>query len=113
MEWSKGKRRTKEQSAGVAWDKFHNTPIYATGLQYIDRAYFRTSIPIVSFKNYHIISTKTKHIIASLTMRTKQKESNESHEFAISLDKVQNFSKLDRLLLVIRAYLGIHFPLIL
>ena len=36
-------------------------------------------------------------------MRTKQKESIESHEFAISLDKVQNLSKLDRLLLVIRA----------
>ena len=107
MEWSKGKRRTIKQSAAVAWDKFHNTPIYATGLQYspsfIDRAYFRTSISIVSFKNYHIISTKTKHIIASLTMRTKQKESIESHELAISLDKVQNLSKLDRLLLVIRA----------
>lgn len=109
MEWSKGKRkrRTTEQSAAVAWEKFHNTPIYATGLQdspsFIHRAYFRTLISIVSFKNYHIISTKTKYIIASLTMRTKQKESIESHEFAISLDKVQNFSKLDRLLLVIRA----------
>lgn len=73
-----GERRTIKQSAAVAWDKFHNTPIYATGLQYspsfVDTAYFRTTISIVSFKNYHIISTKTKHIITSLAMGTKQKE---------------------------------------